>query len=287
MNTKAALAPAWVQLDPDTPEKEVAYRVRVGSEARLLPRRKEPVTLDSVIAFITLMTASDTHLDAVKNAEKVLGLKAWGHPGEGTEVLFKNYCRGRNLRDALKGLLQHANVFESWDDLCLNGAVRIDHLAISSNHPHAELRLVDGEGNRETIRFGERHLGYRDQVAPRLRINYLSGEFVSAIARLARPPVLQGKGQTETGTTSEDGSANSPSESENAAPARAASTQADQPKRSPARELHDLDNRVCVCVEQHRTASRLVARVPMVGAWETQTERHTRRGPPPTRSAHP
>lgn len=201
--TKAALIPAWVQFDPDTPAKEVAYRVRVSSAAGVLGPRKSPLTIQATARFPVLMTASETHLEAVEKAQKTLALEAQGYPGEKSVSLYKMWCRGRTLEEALCSIHSHSFVFDSWDELCERGRGRIENLAIASTRAYAELHLAGNDENgdiiRETVRFGEGRLNYGEPIAHNLPVRFLSGRFVDAIARLARSPAQQSKEQTKTG----------------------------------------------------------------------------------------
>jgi hypothetical protein len=206
MQTKAAFASTWLQYDPDTLEKELAYRIRVGSEDKLLPQRKEPITEVSSARFLVLVGASDTHLDAVVAAKRVLGLRAFARPGESGH-LFKRWCHNRTLEEALSNIFRHINNFPDWNELGAAAYVQIEHLAIASNFPHAELRLRGFRGHdkpfHETIRFGEGQIGAYDQMISHLKVNYFSGELVGAIARLARTDTLKSDGKNDANSPSE------------------------------------------------------------------------------------
>jgi hypothetical protein len=254
MHTKQALAPTWVQIDTDTPEKEAAYRARVGSEAGFLPRRKELLTNQHAARFLALMAASETHLDAIENAKRVLSLPAHLEPGE-RHRLFKLWCRNRTLEEALCAIFGHTSLFDGRPALHAGGPqVVIKSLDIATNRPHAELRLLglDQDGNLapETIRFGEGRIGFGVPMAPNLRIRRLSEQLIYAIARLTFSSAPQRAESNGAGGTSggEPDSSAPENESAGSLPGEPAPDRNNNPPREPratGHYQHPETKRVC------------------------------------------
>jgi hypothetical protein len=65
MSTKNDLLAAWAKWTGD-PLREVRHRIRVLSEAGLLPNRSDPMTYDDIARAILGFLASDTHKDAAR-----------------------------------------------------------------------------------------------------------------------------------------------------------------------------------------------------------------------------
>lgn len=146
--TKAVLPSAFVQ-EMHVPAPWADYRVRVLSEAGLLPRRREPLTFEHLAAGLCGLFASDTHLEAAERSRQTFDLPFVAVvKGEG--LLFGDLA-GLTYGQALAAMLHQC---------CRpNTPVALQGITVCSTHPEADL-LLAGQTSPDPASYTEEAYRY-------------------------------------------------------------------------------------------------------------------------------